>query len=163
MSEDIERCPRCGRKLGPEELLISIFDLDGKFVDVFHCPRTSFDAFLDACQRQQKDPGEVLSKLIEAAAKSVSDPEEAYDRLPWEPRLGDKGPFEWCQAKAAGDSGSSDLYNRLANLLTQNNEKYTEPQWRHYYWSGMQGPYEAVFRRLKKRFQNEKGVSEQFG
>lgn len=71
---------------------------------------------------------------------------EVYSKLPWEKREGNKGPFELTSARACGNN---DLFRHLQLILKQNNRRYTEKGWLHYYWLG-QNDDNTIFRRQKK-------------
>jgi len=72
------------------------------------------------------------------------DPEhpEVYDRLNWEDRTGDKGPFQMLRKDSCRDT---QLFSHLDALLKANKNNVTVGDW--HYWAGNEG---FIFRRRKK-------------
>jgi hypothetical protein len=106
-----------------------------------------FGKFLADVRNNLTAINEAIDTFLDILGKSFEDaPEEKpYDSLPWEARQGNKGPFEMTSAKACGNN---DLFRHLQLILKQNNRRYTEKGWNHYYWLG-QNDDNTIFRRRK--------------
>lgn len=74
-------------------------------------------------------------------------PEKPYDKLMWTDGQGRRGSYQMVSAK---NNGNGNLYRHLVAILKQNNGRFSENKWKHYYWLGSE--CDAIFRRLKKRF-----------
>jgi len=71
--------------------------------------------------------------------------EAPYNKLFWEKRNGAKGPFEMISLK---NCGNVDLFRHLVAIMKQNNRRFTEKAWTHYYWLGKDDD-DTIFRREK--------------
>jgi len=73
------------------------------------------------------------------------DPEhpEVYNKLNWEARTGDKGPFQMLRKDNCNDT---QLFNHLEAILKQNKNNVSIGE--YHYWAGEPG---YIFRRKKKQ------------
>ena len=72
--------------------------------------------------------------------------EQPYEKLFWADGQGLKGSYQLASKR---NNGNSNLFRHLQAVLKQNNWRFTEKSWRHFYWLGKEG--DAIFRRLKKQ------------
>ncbi len=96
----------------------------------------------------------VLSNAHRSSAEAIDaylnylgkpqDPEhrDVYERLNWENRTGDKGPFQMLRKDNCNDT---QLFSHLDAVLKQNNNNVTIGA--YHYWAGEQG---YIFRRKRK-------------
>lgn len=63
------KCPQCGRELSVDDVLISISDNKGRIVDCFHWPKTTWDEFLEMCNKKGVDPSKMFLDMIESFNK----------------------------------------------------------------------------------------------
>jgi len=71
-----------------------------------------------------------------------ADHSEVYDKLNWEARTGDKGPFQMLRKD---NCNNTQLFNHLEAILRQNKNNITIGN--YHYWTGDPG---YIFRRKKK-------------
>jgi len=72
-----------------------------------------------------------------------ADHPEVYDKLNWENRTGDKGPFQMLRKD---NCNNTQVFNHLETILKQNENRISTGE--YHYWAGDPG---YIFRRKKKQ------------
>jgi len=103
--------------------------------------RDALQMAVDACQ-------EYLESLVPTDEGKV-EVKEAFNSINWQSGEGAKGPYEMARESENKEGDAFNQFNHLRNILKQNNGRFTEKSWTHYYWLGSQG--DVIFRRRKKR------------
>jgi len=87
---------------------------------------------------------EVIDDFLNYLGKPL-DPHhsEVYDKLNWENRTGDKGPFQMLRKD---NCNNTQLFNHLEAILKQNENRISIGE--YHYWAGDPG---YIFRRQKKQ------------
>lgn len=86
---------------------------------------------------------EAIDEYLQFLGKPLeADHPEVYDKLNWEGRTGDKGPFEMLRKDNCNDTK---LFNHLDMMLKQNKGNISIGDF--HYWAGQEG---FIFRRKKK-------------
>lgn len=98
---------------------------------------------LAALLNSHQDAVEAIKAYLNYVDKPYpADHAEAYDKLNWETRTGNKGQFQMLRKDNCNDT---QLFNHLEAILKQNKNNITIGD--HHYWAGEPG---YVFRRKKK-------------
>jgi len=91
---------------------------------------------------------QAIDEFLSFLGKPLEPPDEApYNKMFWEKRNGAKGPFEMTSLK---NCGNVDLFRHLVAMMKQNNRRFSEKAWTHYYWLGKDND-DTIFRREKKQ------------
>jgi len=103
--------------------------------------RDALQMAADACQ-------EYLEGLVPTEDGKV-ELKEAFNSINWQAGEGAKGPYEMAREAENKDGEAFNQFNHLRSILKQNNGRFTEKSWTHYYWLGSQDD-KVIFRRKKK-------------
>ncbi len=125
---------------------MSLDEKDRKLVEVLGALRNSFQGSAEAIDTFLSWVGEQLEPQNEAPC----------NKMFWEKRNGAKGLFEMTSLK---NCGNVDLFRHLVATMKQNNRRFTEKNWLHYYWLGKDND-DTIFRRVKKS-QTEQALGDQ--
>jgi len=63
------KCPQCGKVLTENDILISVYSLEGKLIDCFHTDYRIWNMFINECKENGLEPNEVFFKLIKGFMK----------------------------------------------------------------------------------------------
>ena len=64
------KCPQCGKELSKDDILIPMFDKEGKIIDCYHVPFRIWEEFIEMCEMKEVEPSDILEELVQKFVES---------------------------------------------------------------------------------------------